>query len=305
VFINDTRGFAGLIEPIAAGLKDIRFHTIVSEVDYSGKNGITVHTSAGVLDADYVVMTASLGVLKTDLISFTPALPSKTQKAIKHLGCDVADFVVLEFPEGSAEHWGGAEKDVFYIMGKETAHHGEFVEIWNAKHYRDVDALISVSVGPRDWALVEDVLNNDQLGQSALAQLRLAFPSLPEPTKVHVYRWGRDFYARCAWSSWFLGSSKKERDAFLSGVGSGRLLFAGEHTDSSHPGTTHGAWNTGVSAAAAITTAETSAGLGAEGAVPLRAGMHQPRPQDVFKGRPMRSPRKEWSRMQKSEVSIV
>lgn len=302
VLIVDPRGFAGLVEAIAAGLKDVSLNTSVTKVDYSSSNGVSVHTSAGIINADYVVMTASLGVLKTDIISFVPALPTKIEHAIKSLGCDVSDKVVLEFPQGSAQHWGGADKDVFYIMNKETAHHGEFVETWNMKHYRNVDVLATFSVGPRDWALIEDVASDDQMGAAALAHLRLAFPTLPDPIKVHVHRWGRDKYAQCAWSSWYLGSSKLERDSFLTNTG--RLHFAGEHTDSTHPGTTHGAWNTGVSAAAAIKAAEASTGWDAEGAALMRAAMHKPRPEDVFKGRPLRSPKKEWSRMQKAKASI-
>lgn len=304
MLITDTRGFAGLVEPIADGLKDVRLNTPVSKIDYSGSSGVEVHTSTGVLQADYVVVTTSLGVLKTDLLRFKPSLPSKIDKAIQNLGCDVSDKVVLEFPEGSATHWGGADKDVFYIMGKETKHHGEFVETWNMKHYRGLDMLMTFSVGPRDWALIEDEISDQAVGQSALAQLRLAFPSLPEPTKVAVHRWGRDEYAQCSWSSWFLGSGKKERNAFLKGAGNGRVLFAGEHVDDSHPGTTHGAWNTGVSAAAAIKSAESS-GLTAVDSVSLRTRMHAPQSEDVFKGRPLRSPKKEWSRMQAGKASIV
>jgi hypothetical protein len=46
--------------------------------------------------------------------------------------------VVLEFPNGTAATWGGPQLDVFYHLGAETAHHGEFTENWNINHYNQV-----------------------------------------------------------------------------------------------------------------------------------------------------------------------
>jgi hypothetical protein len=37
---------------------------------------------------------------------------------------------------------------------------------------------------------------------------------------------------------WHLNSGPKNTKAFLTGAGDGRLVFAGEHTTKSHPGTT-------------------------------------------------------------------
>merc|ERR1712118_502684 len=111
---------------------------------------------------------------------------------------------------------------------------------------------MSFSVGQRDYSLIEDDLDNLKVGAAAMTALRTAYPKLPEPSVVGLHRWGDDPLASCSWSSWRVGSTPKDTKAFLKGAGSGRVLFAGEHTTKSHPGTTHGAWSTGLSAAKAI-----------------------------------------------------
>lgn len=92
-------------------------------------------TNNGTIEAEYVIVAASLGTLKRNLFTFAPALPSALQTAIKRLGCDVSDKVVMEFPVGSAASWGGPKLEAFYHIGDEPDHHGEFVENWNINHY--------------------------------------------------------------------------------------------------------------------------------------------------------------------------
>jgi len=182
---------------------------------------------------------------------------------------------------------------------------GEFTETWNLKFYNGRDMLMSFSVGPRDWAVIEDQRSDDTIKSSALAALRTMFPSLPTPTQMHVHRWGTDELASCTWSSWYVGSTPTDRKQFLKGAGSGRLLFAGEHTTKHAPGTTHGAWETGQSAAAAITAHEAlpddmRTAIDVAG---LREGLHKHSTDHVCKGRILRSRRKECSRQSMSTIT--
>lgn len=256
------------------------------------------------------------GTLKRNLITFSPGLPDKLDHAIKHMGCDVSDKVVMHFPPNSSHTWGGSKRDVFYHIAEETdghvgGHHGEFTENWNINHYNKREMIMSFSVGVRDWAELEGVNDTDAVVQAeALTALRTAYPNLPNPIKTHLQRWGDDQYASCTWSSWFLGSSPKDTKEFLKGTDGGRILFAGEHATKVHPGTTHGAWATGLSAASTVSVNEArlAHGLGLlspDAAADLREKEHTPNPADVMEVPFMRSKRKQWGRMQKAKAAAA
>lgn len=295
VLINDARGFGAIIEPVASDLQDVRLNVTVQAIDYSG-SAVSVTTSAGEMHADFVIVTSSLGVLKRGAIEFSPSLPSKLRKAIDRLGCDVSDKVALEFPEGSSAHWGGGQTEVFYHLGEESKHHGEFTETWNMKYYTNRDMLLSFSVGPKGWESVEDA-SDDEVAQKAVTALRDMFPTLPDPSKVAVHRWGKDPWASCSWSApWFVGSSPKDTKQFLKGAGRGRVLFAGEHTTKHAPGTTHGAWETGLSAAHAISATMDMETYDENIIENMRTLAHEPPREHVCTGRPMRNRKRECSR---------
>lgn len=60
----------------------MRYNAAVQKVE-QGDTGVTVTTSDGrTLQAKYLIMTASLGILKTDAIQFTPELPAAKKQAI-------------------------------------------------------------------------------------------------------------------------------------------------------------------------------------------------------------------------------
>ena len=164
---------------------------------------------------------------------------------------------------------------------------------------------MSFSVGVRDWAELEGGGDNDTVVQAeALKALRTAYPNLPDPLQTHLQRWGDDEYASCTWSSWFLGSSPKDTKEFLKGTDGRRVLFAGEHATKVHPGTTHGAWATGLSAASTVSVNEDrlARGLGLldrEAAAALREREHAVDPDDVMEVPFLRSKRKQWGRSQK------
>ena len=122
--INDTRGYSAIVQPLAKTLKDVRLNQSVESITEGNGKYVTVKTRAGlVIEADYVIIAASLGTLKRNLITFTPGLPVDLNLAIKNMGCDVSDKVVMHFPPNSSHTWGGAKRDVFYHIAEESDGH--------------------------------------------------------------------------------------------------------------------------------------------------------------------------------------
>ncbi len=105
-------GYKNLIDKyqkdIEANGGEIRLNQIVREIRYS-KNGVEIHVqgSSVPIKADAVVVTVSLGVLKSNLIRFDPPLPENKQDSINKLGFGVYDKIFVEFDQAIEVENGG------------------------------------------------------------------------------------------------------------------------------------------------------------------------------------------------------
>lgn len=84
----------------------IHLHSPVSMVNYT-EEAIKVELEDGsILEADKVIFTGSLGVLKDQIITFDPALPAEKQRAIEMIGFGVVAKIYVEFDQPwAAEDW--------------------------------------------------------------------------------------------------------------------------------------------------------------------------------------------------------
>ena len=69
----------------------------IQHIDYT-QDKIKVLSSNEIYEADTVIVTASLGVLKKEIIKFTPELPLKKQQSIEKLAWGTLNKVMLKFP---------------------------------------------------------------------------------------------------------------------------------------------------------------------------------------------------------------
>ena len=75
-------GYDKIINLLAKNLQ-IQTNSIVKSVNYSSTNKITVSTTSKNYECDYVICSVPLGVLKSNSIEFTPALPKYKQDSIE------------------------------------------------------------------------------------------------------------------------------------------------------------------------------------------------------------------------------
>ena len=75
--------------------------------------------------------------------------------------------------------------------------------------------------------------------------------SVPEPTRAAVVRWSADPFARGSYSYVPIGARESDRDVLAAPVGD-RLFFCGEATMRNRAGTVHGAYLSGLRAAARL-----------------------------------------------------
>lgn len=88
-------GFGVILERYAKGLP-VRYETPVEAIDWSGA-GVRIATGKGSIHARSVIVTLSVGVLKSGAIRFTPELPAVNRDGLAGLGMGASTRAALSF----------------------------------------------------------------------------------------------------------------------------------------------------------------------------------------------------------------
>ena len=223
----------------------IKYNQRVSRIDYSG-NGVKVTTQTGTFEAEKAVVTLPLGVLKSGAVSFLPGLPQRKLDALGRLWTGVLNKVYLRFPSA---FWKASDGDA-HLLGYIAKSKGEWSEWLNLERYIDQPVLMGINAGRYGQAL--ESLSDDAVVSAAMATLRSMYGSaIPAPTGQLVTRWGQDPLALGSFSHFGLGGSFADVAALGEPLAE-RLYFAGEATSDTDPGTVHGAYLSGLRAAAEV-----------------------------------------------------
>jgi len=225
--------FDFLHEVVAASVKDdVITNVPVTSVNYSG-NTVSVTTLDGTVhEADCVLVTVSLGVLKAGLIDFSPSLPDEKLDAIQSVGIDAGMKVFLKFSQNFWDRLsiiGATVCPAYYDagLGKGGSDHvlGAFLMGEKAAY---LSALEEAAI-PELLAELDSIYNG---------QATATFQD------ARIMNWLREPYVLGAYSFSSLGIGNK-RQALATSVND-RLFFAGEatHTEG-HFQTVHGALETG------------------------------------------------------------
>jgi len=239
-------GYRRLTAAMAAGV-DLRLGTEVTDVEVAA-DGVRVRTSGGHFETgSHVVVTVPLGVLKRGAPRFSPGLPPDRLAAIGRLGFGRFEKVALRFEE---PFWRAAGFPHLMLFPRDP---GEWM-VW----VMGLDAFGAKGTGPvlvffvfhsdaeRLMGTGRDGAGHDKAVRWALGQLAEAIGApCPEPIAVAVTSWGADPYSCGSYSHIPPGSSPADADLLGEPVG-GRLLFAGEHTQSARLAYADGAMTSGI-----------------------------------------------------------
>jgi polyamine oxidase len=184
-------------------------------------------------------VTVPLGVLKSGRPRFAPPLPSARVEAVGRLGFGRYEKVALKFDEA---FWRGAGWSHLVLFPPEADEPASWVF--------DLDAF---SGGPILVCHVFHSATHHVVGAPRAAAVRWVMDMLagalgapcPEPVEVAVTGWTDQQYAQGAYTHVPPGCSNADVDLLGAPVG-GRLLFAGEHTQSARLGYADGAMTSGI-----------------------------------------------------------
>lgn len=236
-------GYGALATYLARGV-DIRTGEAATRIEKTGQSLRVSTRSGSAHEADHVVVTVPLGVLKTGSIEFSHPLSRKRTAAIQSIGMGLMNKCCLRFDRVFWPETG----DVFSYLG---AQHGYWSEWLSLSKTSGKPALIGFNVG--EAARQIETLDNDETVAQAMRVLRSIFgPATPQPVAAQVTRWGQDPFAAGSYSFAAVGTDRKTRQNLAGADWSGRLVFAGEAAHAEHPATVHGAYLSGRNAASMI-----------------------------------------------------
>ncbi|XP_039777517.1 polyamine oxidase 1 isoform X2 [Panicum virgatum] len=253
-FVADQRGYESVVYYLAGQyLKTdksgkivdprLKLNKVVREISYS-PSGVTVKTEDNsVYRADYVMVSASLGVLQSDLIQFKPQLPSWKVVAIYQFDMAVYTKIFVKFPK---RFWPeGKGREFFLYASSRRGYYAAWQEF--EKQYPGANVLL-VTVTDEESRRIEQQSDN-QTKAEIMEVLRKMFPGkdVPDATDILVPRWWSDRFYRGTFSNWPIGVNRYEYDQLRAPVG--RVYFTGEHTSEHYNGYVHGAYIAGIDSA--------------------------------------------------------
>ena len=243
---------------------DLRTRKAVNKITYNMWSGSAASAVAKVqcddgeiLDADHVVLTTPLGVLKGEQLIFDPPLPDWKKGPINRLGFGLLNKIVLVY-----EHpFWPVDQDMFGLLREPEvensldqedyiANRGRFYFFWNCIKTSGRPVLISLMAG--DAAYEAESRTDSDLISEVTNELAKIFKQtrIPNPQETIITRWGRDRFARGTYS--FVGATSIPGDYEAMAAPYGNLHFAGEATCATHPATVHGAYISGLRAASEV-----------------------------------------------------
>nr|XP_010324354.1 lysine-specific histone demethylase 1 homolog 2-like [Solanum lycopersicum]XP_025887929.1 lysine-specific histone demethylase 1 homolog 2-like [Solanum lycopersicum]XP_025887930.1 lysine-specific histone demethylase 1 homolog 2-like [Solanum lycopersicum]XP_025887931.1 lysine-specific histone demethylase 1 homolog 2-like [Solanum lycopersicum]XP_025887932.1 lysine-specific histone demethylase 1 homolog 2-like [Solanum lycopersicum]XP_025887933.1 lysine-specific histone demethylase 1 homolog len=237
----------GMIRALCKGVP-IFYGKTVETIKY-GNEGVEVIAGDQLFQADMVLCTVPLGVLKRRLIRFEPELPEKKLEAIDRLGFGLLNKVAMVFPH---VFWG-EDLDTFGCLNNYSHRRGEYFLFYSYHTVSGGPVLIALVAG--DAAQLFESTEPSTLVNRVMNILKGIYEpkgiSVPDPIQSICTKWGSDPFSFGSYSHVRVQSSGSDYDILAENLG-GRLFFAGEATIRQHPATMHGAYLSGLREASHI-----------------------------------------------------
>jgi monoamine oxidase len=231
-----TNGYDKVANLLGQGL-DIRLNSRVTEINYTATKSL-VKVNGNSIEADYVIVSVPLGVLKNNSISFQPSLPALKLSAIQNIQMgNVNKFLFI----WDTPFW---DTKIQYI-GYTPDTKGKFNYFMNMmKFLPTINGLMTFAFG--NYATVTETMTDEQINSEVMAQLKTIYGnSIPNPTTMLRTKWGQNINTFGAYSFATNGTTSADFDTMAREINN-KLFFAGEHTERDYRGTVHGAYLSGI-----------------------------------------------------------
>ncbi|KAG2526273.1 hypothetical protein BBO99_00001192 [Phytophthora kernoviae] len=253
-------GMERFIEELAKPVEDsIHTNVCVTSINYEGPTGVEITCSDGrQVTADHVIVTSSLGLLKSGKLTFQPELPVEKLDAIKRSKMGQYMKILVEFP---VVFWPEEATFIAQLQDASSVSNGTdrriyFPVVFNYYFAKGVPIIEGVLVGDKA-SEVSAAFTDEEIAHALFLQLQDTFgPNIPEPVGHFITRWDQDQWSIGAYSCLTVDSSYED-PSILGQTVSNRVLFAGEATDYKYQGALQAAYLSGLKAAAELVAKDT------------------------------------------------
>lgn len=236
------QGYQSVVDALAEGL-DVRLGHVVTRID-TGAGPVRVTTDRGAFEADKVLVTVPLGVLKAGSVRFEPPLPEAKRSAIERLGFGTLNKIALHYRE---PFWP-RDQYVFGYLCRDTDRYPTVViSMWKSHGKPILVMLLGASLGRGMEAWSEE----DVSAYATTVVADIFGADAPAPEHVSRTAWSTDPFALGSYTCIGVDSSSKDIGTLAEPVGD-KLFFAGEGTNPYHWGCVHSAYESGRREAARI-----------------------------------------------------
>ncbi|HNI43933.1 MAG: FAD-dependent oxidoreductase [Chitinophagales bacterium] len=229
-----TNGYDTIANHLANGLS-VQLNQRVTKVDYSTDKVKITHNNT-ISEADYVIVTVPLGVLKQNIITFVPELPTTKQTAIEKVGMNCVNKFLLT--------WDTAFWDDVQYISYTPETRDKFNYFVNVKKFHpSVNALMTFAYA--DYGRQTETMSDDQIITEIMAHLKDMYGNnIPNPTNLLRTKWNSNENSFGSYSYTAVGT-KMEHFSDLAETVNDKLFFAGEHTNEDYFSNAHGAYLSG------------------------------------------------------------
>lgn len=230
-----TNGYDTIPKYLATNL-NIQLNQRVTKIDYTNSKAKITHNGTET-EADYVLVTVPLGVLKNNTIQFSPALPTTKQTAIQKIGMNCVDKFLLTF---STTFWDNTQYICYTPSAKDKFNY--FVNI--NKFNPSVNALMTFAYA--DYARQTETMTDAQIINEIMIHLKDIYGNnIPNPANLLRTKWQSNENSFGAYSYTAVGTEMKHFEDLAEEINN-KIFFAGEHTNADYFSTAHGAYLSGI-----------------------------------------------------------
>jgi monoamine oxidase len=202
---------------------------------------IKVYTTQNVFEADAVVVSLPLGVLKQNRVEFIPTLPTAKQQAIQQIGIALLNKMVLHF-----EHcfWDQKIETFSWFHSPSASIKVSFLH--NHLFFQSQPVLTAYFGGAE--ALAMETKDDEMVINFIVGKLQQIYPRKKIVLKNYlVSRWQQDKFSAGAYTYLPVRANENAIENLASPFGA--LFFAGEATIKDYYSYAHGAYLSGLRAA--------------------------------------------------------
>ena len=223
-------------------------NTIVKNITYNDTGVTILNADSTCIEADYAIVTFSVGVLQSGDVTFNPPLPDWKTEAISTFQMGVYSKIFFQFPPDRI-FWDNAIQ--YFLYASPQRGYYPIGQPLDTEGFLPGSGIFFVTV-VTEQSYVVDHQDDETTKEQILVILRQMFgaENVPDPIDFMYPRWSTTPWAYGSYSNWPPGLTLEGHQNLRANTG--RVYYAGEATSAEFYGYLHGAWFEGQNTGAAV-----------------------------------------------------